>query len=158
MRKTLFCIFISLAAFVFANDIVPQQFRGCDFPDMEIAMTPEECQRGLMFRKEIPETGGMLFVFAEERERHFWMKNTLVPLDIIFLDGQGRVVSVFQMPSEPPRRPGESEEAYESRLPSYASQNPARYAIELRAGMASYLQIQPGDVLELNLPADKTAR
>jgi len=156
--KILTIFLLSLVSLVLANDIVPQQFGGCEFPEMELAVTPEECQRGLMFRQDVPSTGGMLFVFPEERERYFWMKNTLVPLDIVFLDSQGAIVSISQMLPEPPRRPEETEDAYEARLTSYPSQFPARYAIELRAGMAAYLQLQPGDVLPLNLPSAKDAK
>ena len=149
---------LAQAVLVLANDIVPQQFGGYEFPEMEIAVTPEECQRGLMFRQDVPATGGMLFVFAEEKERHFWMKNTLVPLDIVFLNSRGEIVSISKMLPEPPQRPEETEDAYESRLTSYPSQFPARYAVELCAGMAAYLQLQPGDVLPLNLPSAKIAK
>src|SRR5690606_18293913 len=57
--------------------------------DVELALTPEEQMRGLMFREELADDGGMLFVFPDEQHRAFWMKNTLVPLDMVFIRADG---------------------------------------------------------------------
>jgi uncharacterized membrane protein (UPF0127 family) len=62
---------------------------------VEIADTPELRGRGLMFRKELPEGAGMLFLFPVETHNAFWMKNTLIPLDMIFAK-QGKIVSIIQ--------------------------------------------------------------
>lgn len=59
---------------------------------LEIARTNEEHARGLMGRKYLCENCGMLFVFKEEAERTFWMKNTLIPLDIYFYNAEGKLV------------------------------------------------------------------
>ncbi|MEL6264943.1 MAG: DUF192 domain-containing protein [Pseudomonadota bacterium] len=61
---------------------------------VELALTPEEQARGLMFRQSMPADAGMLFVFDTPRQASFWMKNTFIPLDIIFVDGEGRVLNV----------------------------------------------------------------
>ncbi|HET6921867.1 MAG TPA: DUF192 domain-containing protein, partial [Anaeromyxobacteraceae bacterium] len=61
---------------------------------VELAADPAARERGLMFRRELPEGRGMLFVFEEEEEHSFWMKNTLISLDLIFVSGEGRVVGV----------------------------------------------------------------
>jgi uncharacterized protein len=61
---------------------------------IEVAKTPAEQQRGLMFRRELLPNAGMLFVFAKEEEHRFWMKNTYVSLDMIFIDKDKRVVGV----------------------------------------------------------------
>lgn len=61
---------------------------------VELADTPEKRERGLMFRKELPDGHGMLFLFDEEGEHSFWMKDTLIPLDLIFVDGAGRVTGI----------------------------------------------------------------
>ena len=63
---------------------------------VEIADTELARERGLMFRKELPPGRGMLFEFQREQQVGFWMKNTLIPLDMIFIDGRGRIVSIAQ--------------------------------------------------------------
>ncbi len=63
---------------------------------VELATTEAERERGLMFRKELPPGRGMLFDFHREQQVGFWMKNTLIPLDMIFIDGRGRIVSIAQ--------------------------------------------------------------
>ena len=61
---------------------------------VELADTPEKRERGMMFRKELADGKGMLFIFDEEGEHSFWMKDTLIPLDLIFVDSAGRVTGV----------------------------------------------------------------
>jgi uncharacterized protein len=61
---------------------------------VELADTPEKRERGLMFRKELPDGQGMLFLFDEEGEHSFWMKDTLIPLDLVFVDSGGRVTGI----------------------------------------------------------------
>ena len=90
---------------------------------VEVADEPSEQQQGLMFRRNISEGGGMLFVFPEPRMLSFWMKNTLIPLDVIFFDSQGMFVSSQRMvpcSSDP--------------CSLYNSDSPARYALEVPAG------------------------
>ena len=61
---------------------------------LEVAATPETRSRGLMYRRELADGHGMLFVFDEDDDHQFWMKNTLIPLDMIFIAADGRVVGV----------------------------------------------------------------
>jgi uncharacterized membrane protein (UPF0127 family) len=102
---------------------------------VEIADTPEKQARGLMFRRTLQEGFGMLFVFADEAERSFWMKNTLIPLDMIFLNGDQQVVDLFA--SVPPCRADP--------CPSYTSALPARYVLEIAGGQAEELKLKVGD-------------
>lgn len=108
---------------------------------VELAITPEDQQLGLMFRDSMPDDHGMLFVFPREAMRSFWMKNTRIPLDIFYFDDELRLVSVAEN-ARPCRV---------ARCPSYPSAGPARYVLELNAGKAEELGVEPGDVLELDI-------
>ena len=106
---------------------------------VEIAADYHSRMRGLMFRESLPERSGMLFVFASEYPQSFWMKNTLIPLDILYFDSTLSLVSVSA--DTPP---------CEVRLcPSYPSAGPARFVLELNAGEAARLQLKPGDRMTL---------
>ena len=133
----------------------PLQINGRFFDRLEIARTTSAHRRGLMNRKELPADGGMLFVFDREERRSFWMKNTLIPLDIVFLSASGHVVSCRTMKTERPRGWRESEAEYERRLPLYPSGAPAQYVLELREGMIAELDIRVGQKIELYLDAKK---
>jgi uncharacterized protein len=100
---------------------------------LEVADTPKKQQLGLMHRKSMPQDRGMIFVFPDEDERNFWMKNTLIPLDIVYMDAGGKVVSVKQMKA-----------LDETSVPS---DGPAKYAVELNQGAAKRAGVAAGDVL-----------
>ena len=102
---------------------------------LEVADTPKKQQLGLMHRKSMPADHGMLFVFPDERERFFWMKNTHIPLDIVYADASGKVVSVK------PMRPEDEN--------SVPSDGPAKYAVEINQGEAQRAGVKPGDVLDI---------
>ncbi|KAB8316152.1 DUF192 domain-containing protein [Tolypothrix campylonemoides VB511288] len=102
---------------------------------VEIADDDAERARGLMFRDQLASDRGMLFLFEDERPQAFWMKNTRIPLDILYFDAQRRLVS--QQLGVPPCSAGD-------RCPSYPSDGPARYVLELNAGEASKLGLAPG--------------
>ena len=103
--------------------------------NLEVARTETQQEKGLMKRDSMPEDHGMIFVFPDEQMRSFWMKNTRFPLDILFLDSRGKVVSIHQM------------RAYDESNTS--SDQPAQYAIELNKGQASASGVQVGEVLDL---------
>jgi uncharacterized membrane protein (UPF0127 family) len=103
--------------------------------NLEIAYRPEDQETGLMNRKSMAADHGMIFVFPAERNLTFWMKNTLIPLDIIYVDRGGSVVSVKHM------KPLD-----ETGVPS---DGPAMYAIELNAGAAARAGVKAGDVLKV---------
>ena len=122
---------------------------------LELAADPGTRVQGLMGRTEIARDGGMLFVFPDVAMRSFWMKDCLTDMDIIFLDGSGRVTATHEMTMEPPRRPDESQLAYELRLPGYSSLRPAQFAIELAPGSLDRLGVRTGDLIRLDLDALK---
>lgn len=118
------------------------------FDKLELALDDKACEKGLMFRKELPDDGGMLFVFDKPDTHVFWMKNTLIPLDIIFIAEDGTITAIHTMKCEP-RLPNESDDDYEFRLPRYSSRKKVVAAIEINAGMADSIAIKEGDKVEI---------
>ena len=102
---------------------------------LEVASTPRATSNGLMHRESMPEDHGMLFVFATEEPRGFWMRNVNFPLDIIYLDAGGKVVSIKQG------------EAYSER--TIPSDGPTQFAIELNKGAAAAAGLKAGDTIEI---------
>jgi uncharacterized membrane protein (UPF0127 family) len=96
----------------------------------EVARTPLQTQTGMMFRREMAQHEGMLFVFDNVERRCFWMKNTLLPLSIAFIADDGRVVSLADMQPQ-------SEE-------SHCSAEPVRFALEMNQGWFAKRGIKPG--------------
>ena len=103
---------------------------------VEIANTPETWEHGLMERAALAPNAGMLFVFPDVVSRTFWMMNTLIPLDMLFIDADHRVVNIQEnaMPCAAPRR-----------CPTYHSTAPAKYVLEIPGGRARALGMQAGD-------------
>ena len=112
----------------------------CEF-FLEVANSAEERAVGLMGRESMGRDRGMLFVFSAEQVLGFWMKNTLIPLDIIFIDSDLSVVDVQTMRPE--------HEIAPDPLPTYYSAAPALYAIEINEGVAAECGIEPGVTVEL---------
>lgn len=104
---------------------------------VEIADDDASRARGLMFRHELAPDRGMLFIFEREQPQAFWMRNTYIPLDILYFDNQRRLVSMSQR--TPPCR--------SQQCPSYPSKGAARYTLEIAAGRASELGVKTGDEL-----------
>lgn len=102
---------------------------------VEVAADEASRTRGLMFRDAMPADHGMLFVFEREEPLAFWMKNTRIPLDILYFDASRRLLSAAE--NTPPCSAG-------NRCPSYPSKGMARYTLELNAGIARQLGVQPG--------------
>lgn len=104
---------------------------------VEVAATPAAQEHGLMQRASMAPDHGMLFVFADDQPRTFWMKHTLIPLDILFFDDQRQLVAI-QADAQPCH-------ADPCRL--YPSGVPARYVLELNAGTAARIGARQGDVI-----------
>lgn len=110
---------------------------------VEIAADNISQSRGLMYRKELAKDHGMLFVFPRESRQQFWMKNTLIPLDIIYLDSSMRVVNMA-LGAQPCKN---------DPCPNYPSDAPVRFVLEINAGMAKSLGLQQGDVIHFEMPS-----
>jgi uncharacterized membrane protein (UPF0127 family) len=107
---------------------------------VEVADTHDERARGLMFRDRLDAGTGMLFVHDAEQPLAYWMKNTRIPLDILYFDQDRKLVSVSR--GVPPCSLGD-------RCPNYPSRGAALYVLELNAGIASQIDVQPGDELKI---------
>lgn len=102
---------------------------------VEVAKDDESRARGLMFRDEMAADHGMVFVHEREEPLAYWMKNTHIPLDILYFDGKRRLVS--QQRDVPPCSGGDA-------CPPYPSDAPAKYVLELNAGEAAKLKLATG--------------
>ncbi len=116
---------------------------------LEIADTAEERRRGLMGREELCSSCGMVFVYPSSGERVFWMKNTSIGLDIMFLSEEGKILGIET--AEPPE-PGTPDKELER----YRSDVPARYVIELPMGYAARNGVEPGDTVEFEPGLEST--
>ncbi len=116
------------------------QLKGERF-SVEIADDEAERQRGLMFRETMAPSAGMLFLFERKEPLAFWMKNTRIPLDILYFDEQWKLVGWSL--NTPPCSRGDQ-------CPSYPSQAPARYVLELNAGTSERLGVKLGDSLDVS--------
>lgn len=102
---------------------------------VEIADTPAETSRGLMFREELAPDAGMLFDFLEERPTSFWMQNTLIPLDMLFIKADGAIVRIH-------------ENAIPMDTTSIPSGEPVRFVLEIPGGRSAELGLEAGARLE----------
>jgi len=101
---------------------------------VEVANTEPARLRGLMFRSNLPESHGMVFIYPEEGRHAMWMKNTPIPLSVAFIDRSGRILNIEDM------------EPYSER--SHAAAGDAKYALEVSRGWFSRRGIKPGDRVE----------
>lgn len=104
----------------------PQRFT------VEVATTPAQMEQGLMFRQKLAPNAGMIFDYGAPSMASMWMKNTLIPLDMLFVDAQGRIIGIH-------------ERAIPQSLATISAPGPARAVIELNGGTAARLGIHAGD-------------
>jgi uncharacterized protein len=143
-RRTLLLLAAAIAAslFAFSGGAQLQSFGTSELTivsttgphrfTVEVAQTPEQMEQGLMFRRTMPPDAGMLFIYNTPTVATMWMRNTLIPLDMLFVDGQGRIVNIHQR-------------AVPQTLDVIAAGAPVRAVIELNGGTAARLGIAPGD-------------
>jgi uncharacterized protein len=144
MMRRLVCTILAMAAAAYLV-VLPPAVRGAEQQTLEIAsktgvhvfsvelaVTDKERERGLMFRRSVPESTGMLFDFKRDQEVAMWMKDTYVSLDMIFIQSDGRI-----------RRIEENTETESQKI--IPSGGPVRAVLEVAAGTARKLGIEPGD-------------
>ncbi len=126
---------------------------------LELALDDATRFKGLSGRTHIEEDGGMLFVFppSQVRVQGFVMRDCPIPIDIIYLDGAGRVLTMHQMTPEPPRGPDEGTPGestpnmkYNARLKQYSSRFPATFVIEIKGGLIPGLNVKEGDKVQID--------
>jgi len=102
--------------------------------DIEIADDDRQTTQGLMYRRTMKQNRGMLFIFPDEEERSFWMKNTVLALDIMYLNANKEIVSI-------------TENAQPKSEESIWSEVPAKYVVEVNAGFVTQYDIKVGDII-----------
>lgn len=116
------------------SNLVIETSAGPKHFDVELAVTPAQEEQGLMYREHLDPDAGMLFVFNDTAPRSFWMKNTLIPLDMLFIAADGHIVDIHE------RAVPQSEDIIPSRAP-------ARAVLELNGGAVTRLGIKVGDLV-----------
>jgi uncharacterized membrane protein (UPF0127 family) len=127
--RLLFALLVSLPALAQEMPVV-QLNAGMHLIRAEVAAEFGTRMRGLMYRASMPQNAGMLFIFDESTQHCMWMKNTLIPLSVAFIDDAGRIVNVEDMQPQ-------TED-------SHCASRPARYALEMNLGWFSAKGIKPG--------------
>ena len=136
-RATRFLAIAAFAAFSFFASAQEVAFKTSSVKvashplKVELALSEEQREHGLMFRKQLGRDDGMVFVFDEPAYQSMWMKNTLIPLSVAFLDGDGRILNILDMQPQT--------------LDTHTSAGPARYAIETNIGWFERNKVKAGD-------------
>jgi uncharacterized membrane protein (UPF0127 family) len=140
-HKKLLVLFCSILGFhastitAAESNLKRQQFQiGVHTLDAELALTAEERQRGLMFRESLAENQGMMFQFAHADHYCMWMKNTLIPLSIAFIDEQGKIINIEEMQANNEQ--------------TTCAKSKARYALEMNSGWYQQRRIIAGEKVE----------
>jgi hypothetical protein len=101
---------------------------------LELALTPQQQQLGLMYRRELAPDAGMLFIFPQTQPTAFWMKNTLIPLDMLFIAADGRIADIHER----------AVPLSEANIPA---KMPVKAVLEVNGGTVARLGIKPGDLV-----------
>jgi uncharacterized membrane protein (UPF0127 family) len=145
-KKILIIFALLLMAFIFFI-ISPQNksdntvcFEGSCI-DVELAITPKQMTIGLMNRISLPENMGMLFIFDEESIYKLWMKNTLIPLDMIWLDENGKIIYIER----------NAQPCYVTTCSTFGPESNSKYALEVNGGYTERHKIKYGDKARINI-------
>ncbi len=139
-------IFLFFAAFLIAFIALSVEFKKTLVINgqkikVELAETVQEQREGLMYREELPENEGMLFVYAPGAAPNFWMKNTLIPLDMLFISSDKTINKIHtNVPPCPPE--------WGNDCPNYGSNAQSQYVLEVNAGYTEKHGIEVGDLVE----------
>jgi uncharacterized membrane protein (UPF0127 family) len=125
-------------AFDSSTVIISASEHACYRFDVYLALTNDQRRRGLMFVRDMPMFRGMLFVYPRPRTLSIWMKNTYIPLDIVFFDQDGRIVNIH-------------ENAEPQTLDSRRSAEEVSYVLEINGGVSEALSIDTGSTIMLPL-------
>jgi uncharacterized membrane protein (UPF0127 family) len=122
------------------------------FDKVEVADNTPKQMEGLMYRTELCEKCGMLFVFQDEQDRGFWMKNTYLPLDMIFINANGQVSNILQAEPDPTPKEASAEEKKikQDSLPVYKSEGKVKYVLETNKGWAQKNGLDKGEYINVN--------
>jgi uncharacterized protein len=135
-RKLMACVLLLCAPTIWAQEEPQTNLKrvalgvGMHRIDAQVALTPEQRQIGLMWRKNMPTHEGMLFVFEQPSQQCFWMKNTLIPLTAAFVDDEGTIVNLVDMQPQT--------------LNPHCSAKPVRYVLEMNQGWFAKKNIKAG--------------
>ena len=146
-RKKLFIVIllpISAVGLTLFNSTPEKEARAC-FEDncfnVELAVNQEERENGLMFREKLDLDKGMLFIFDKEGEHSFWMKNTLIPLDIIWINENYKVVFINES----------AQPCKESFCQKISPDKDAKYVLEINNGISKKIGLKIGDKIDLEI-------
>ncbi len=140
MKLPLFIILFALCPFAYSQD-ASLLIGGKTF-QIDTATTAQERAQGLKYRRNMAKDYGMLFIYPTPRLVSFWMKETFISLDILFFDGDGKLINFFTNVPPCPASP----------CPMYKSTKPVGYVLELRGGTAPSLRLEPGDKFRIEGP------
>ena len=114
--------------------------------NVEVAKTNEELEKGLMFRQQLGENNGMLFVFSKEAIYPFWMKNTLIPLDMIWINSENKIVFIKHNAEPCPS----AQTSKETDCKNINPEVKAKYVLEINSGISEKLGLKAGDVVNID--------
>jgi hypothetical protein len=132
-RSFKFFLYILFVSGANASEVIPSEKY---FSELEIASTYQDRRKGLMFRKELPEDFGMIFVWDSKKIQCMWMRNTFVPLSVAYIDNLGAIIDIYDM--EPLSKM------------SVCSKEPSLYALEVNQGWFKKKGINVGDILTID--------
>jgi hypothetical protein len=139
MRSSLVCALIGSLSFLLSNTCAAQQGAtfsvttlniGINVIRAEVASTPQQREQGLMFREKLGQNEGMVFVFDQPQQVCMWMKNTLIPLSVAFIDEDGKIVNVEEMKPQT--------------LDSHCAKKKVPFALEMPPGWFKQKNLKPG--------------
>ncbi|MCX8085801.1 MAG: DUF192 domain-containing protein [Rhodocyclaceae bacterium] len=132
MKKRLLVLLWAMAAGAWGQALPTVELAaGIHRIEAEVAATPPQRMAGLMHRRSLPPQRGMLFAFPDDAQHCMWMKNTLIPLAVAFLDAEGRIINIAEMQPET--------------LDNHCAARPARFALEMNAGWFKSRGLKAGD-------------